>query len=1848
MLIKIFKIFNENGEIQLQNKMINSLTNKKLYINNNKNYLYEIFFFEIINVSNNICQTISTCEILLNIIQMNNFISNEKINEINILLDIIIVNMPFNEFIFLLIKIKDDKYLNDIKNNFVNIKIIMNKIFLNLNALLKKYQNNNEIELIKNKLEEIFNKYTDINKYNEIINLEKLFLDENKFLIFLFELLSILLQLNNNYLLTNRNIYYFEKIISFLKDIKIKDKRMDLGFFKTFFFELYDANKYINKSIIKDPSIQRLKYIENEMQLNDFIPKKMDNYLYTYFNDLINFILELDSNEDIMKEILLYFEKLCNLYSISINTENKKYNYIICNLTHIFKSKQINNKIFKYLKLIYTKFSLDKINLSQYLNIKPIITFPFHGFKNPEYFSIIKKILYDWDNFNNYYLFLNEIINIISKENEKINNVKNINIIELNKNFYYNSIELLKIFFSSIKYNTNLLNDNNFFELFIKYFEFLKRNKMLVSKYLINSNLNDNNNLFCKTILEICSQIIILSLIKRNKEEQIFKIYLNGDNCKSLLNILDSLNKNLSYNKKDIIYSKYINDNFNKYLKNNGNKEEENSIFIILINKLFEYKIQSKYKSDNQNKYNDKIINQYLQYILEELYNFCDYSGNWKKIGKDKLLEEEIKLIKGFKENKNYEEIIQAILDFKLKNEGNKIIKADNEEKIKEKIKAEDKKIDIDNKDNILENENNKFLDECPFKKGCLLLKNEKNENNNNNILNDNKNINDGEESGNFMDFDIPNSILCLKRDLLLKQCSIYFDDIYFNDKNFIKLKQFFKIKVENKSTKIHVELEKKLKYPTKIKNFSNSDYAYPNIFYSPNTLFYNNDTFIISHPYFPKESIKKQSFPLLLSHYFLDNIFDEKEFFNEECEVLLKGKIICGNIHLKDKIILFINNNQIKEEYGQKIKYLFSSIKEDVKNMNKIIIIKYKDIKEIIVRRYLYDFRAIEIFLKNGKSYFFNLYTKENILQIFDIIEKNIKNKNNLYNFEIIKDPKIYFNQQKYRKKWEKDEISTYQYLLYINKFSSRSFNEVNQYPIFPWIFLDSSNSVNLPKLRDLTYPISIRNKDDIEDSHLFFRASYDENPKYPTHFRLHYSTYGYLLNYLVRASPYTEEQIYFQGNQFDNPNRQIQYIEEIVNILSESHDNRELIPEYFTTIEFFLNVNYNYFGNRTGNNETINDICCQKCFNSLSQYIYYNHLMLNKRENISDINNINLVLKLNSWIDLIFGVSQWDEKPNEKNLNLFGKYCYKQNINFDKILEKYKTKTYDEKTIIKKIVNKKSRIINFGQCPEVLFNKKIPDEEVYLHESTIQSPEKDDLDINDSISYSMINLENKEVVTFWISENNNYIYFLISNKDNSQSILIYEIHAQKQKEPNFKINLNEIILFKPKGKVKSVKFKKDISKLTSKDVIKDIQNTNMKRNSFIEANDKERTISESMVYQSNMNKNKTSIKAIERKITYDTNIINEKEKEVEKSKTVKKQKQVQEEVKEQYYYKISPKYILFDICLDNILYIFVGRNMDNSIKIYEQILKNNDKSELKYNIFTDSFVSCLYKKDKNSFFSGHKNGKLYEWKIIYPDSLNKKSKSKKNNNMSSINTIELERDIMAHKESMICSINYIKKHNIIITTSMDGNLCIRKYIDFELLSLFPKQKENSIITKVIYTEYDLLYLLISKKDSLYNSKIKIYTLNGLLIESSKMNNFIDIEPLKNGKIICNNLYSRKLNIFGFNENMGDIEEEDILKNLGDNDIRKAKIINFIYEQKNNIFYLLLDNGKVYKMCNDEFKSLSKGAHKLKNYEITNIIKKDSNKNINRINTKEINNNKDLRKSSDKKNNEKKIIKNN
>ena len=293
---------------------------------------------------------------------------------------------------------------------------------------------------------------------------------------------------------------------------------------------------------------------------------------------------------------------------------------------------------------------------------------------------------------------------------------------------------------------------------------------------------------------------------------------------------------------------------------------------------------------------------------------------------------------------------------------------------------------------------------------------------------------------------------------------------------------------------------------------------------------------------------------------------------------------------------------------------------------------------------------------------------------------------------------------------------------------------------------------------------------------------------------------------------------------------------------------------------------------------------------------------------------------------------------------------------------------------------------------------------------------------------------------------------------------------------------------------------------------------------------------------------------------------------------------------------YLMSPNSCLFDIYQDGKMIFFIGRNLDNTIKIYEIITSNKSKkdkgSQLILNIQTDSFVSCLYKKDKNHFFSGHKNGKLYEWKITYKTD---KDKSR----------ITLIRDLMAHKESMICCINYIQKHNILLTSSFDGKLYIRKYYDFELLSVIKPQINNSFIKKIIYTNYEMIYLLIIHKDKeiKYKSIIQIYTLNGLLLESSPIKYYNNIDILKNGKILSNNIKSKNyfsLDFFGMNQKIGDLKSHSLKYLLTEKENENILIIDFIFQSKNNLLYLLCDNNVLKRRQNEDFEKLSIGNDKI------------------------------------------------
>jgi len=62
---------------------------------------------------------------------------------------------------------------------------------------------------------------------------------------------------------------------------------------------------------------------------------------------------------------------------------------------------------------------------------------------------------------------------------------------------------------------------------------------------------------------------------------------------------------------------------------------------------------------------------------------------------------------------------------------------------------------------------------------------------------------------------------------------------------------------------------------------------------------------------------------------------------------------------------------------------------------------------------------------------------------------------------------------------RWQRREISNFEYLMYLNTISGRTYQDLNQYPIFPWVIADYESEkldLNSPSTyRDLSKVIHI-----------------------------------------------------------------------------------------------------------------------------------------------------------------------------------------------------------------------------------------------------------------------------------------------------------------------------------------------------------------------------------------------------------------------------------------------------------------------------------------------------------------------------------------------------------------------------------------------------------------------------------------------------------------------------------------------------------------------------------------------------------------------------------------------------
>lgn len=348
-----------------------------------------------------------------------------------------------------------------------------------------------------------------------------------------------------------------------------------------------------------------------------------------------------------------------------------------------------------------------------------------------------------------------------------------------------------------------------------------------------------------------------------------------------------------------------------------------------------------------------------------------------------------------------------------------------------------------------------------------------------------------------------------------------------------------------------------------------------------------------------------------------------------------------------------------------------------------KILEVDISKIGFALCRHYCLLDNALEIFLSAKENYFFSF---PSIPQAETADGKGVNGtKVRLEYYKLIcKLQKIPFHKggeiklMKYSitKQWQRKVIGNYEYLLHLNQVAGRSYSDLQQYPVFPWVLTDyTSDTIDLTDpavYRDFSKPVGMLNPERFEDT---FKPRYEalaEGMDMPTgedgdmsvppfHYGTHYSTAGIVLYYLVRQQPYSSVACSLQGGKFDLADRLFNSIPEAWNMsLNNPSDVKELIPHFFSNPAFLKNVNNLDLGTRQ-DGVKVDDVVLPPWASTAEEFIKINRAALE-----SDYTSEHL----HEWIDLIFGNKQQGRAAEEAG-NTFYYLSYKGAVDIDEITD-------------------------------------------------------------------------------------------------------------------------------------------------------------------------------------------------------------------------------------------------------------------------------------------------------------------------------------------------------------------------------------------------------------------------------------------------------------------------------------------------------------------------------------------------------------------------------------------------
>ncbi|KAM4705340.1 neurobeachin-like protein 2 [Rhinophrynus dorsalis] len=401
-----------------------------------------------------------------------------------------------------------------------------------------------------------------------------------------------------------------------------------------------------------------------------------------------------------------------------------------------------------------------------------------------------------------------------------------------------------------------------------------------------------------------------------------------------------------------------------------------------------------------------------------------------------------------------------------------------------------------------------------------------------------------------------------------------------------------------------------------------------------------------------------------------------EKLVISEECELITILAVIPGRLEVTTQHIYFYDMSNEKEETEEGIGYDFKR--------------PLSQLREVHLRRYNLRRSALEFFFIDQANYFVNFKKKVRNKVYSRILGLHPPNQ---FLFGS-RSPQELLQASGLTQKWVWREISNFEYLMQLNTIAGRTYNDLSQYPVFPWILRDYvSETLDLSNpevFRDLSKPIGVvneRHAREVKEKYESFEDPTGTVDKF--HYGTHYSNAAGVMHYMIRTEPFTTLHIQLQSGRFDCSDRQFHSIPAAWQARMENPvDVKELIPEFFYFPEFLENANGFDFGCLQMSNGKVDDVVLPKWATSREDFIYKHRKAL-ESENVS--------LHLHEWIDLIFGYKQRGTAAVEA-LNVFYYCTYEGVVDLDAVPDETERKALE------------GIISNFGQTPCQLFKEPHP----------------------------------------------------------------------------------------------------------------------------------------------------------------------------------------------------------------------------------------------------------------------------------------------------------------------------------------------------------------------------------------------------------------------------------------------------------------------------------------------------------------------------------------------------------